>query len=100
MSQIELLSDKFDNALYNAQDSIQIDTSGILESRPESPIKRAIQTQEVSHLAQMIDTKEALGLSIGVSAHEPRQPEGSRVKRPTGIRSQKSLDVRVVHLGT
>lgn len=78
----------------------KIDTSRTLKSRPESFVKRAIQPQEVSHLAQMIDTEEALGLALGVRAHEPRQPESSRVKRPTGIRGQKGLDVWIVHLGT
>lgn len=71
----------------------------MLESRPESSVERAIQTQEVSHLPQMIDTPEALGFALGVCALKPWQSESTRVKRTSRIRGQKGLDIRIVHLG-
>lgn len=93
------MSGKFHNALYNTRDSIQIDTPQILESRPEPSVERAIQTQEVSHLPQMIDTPEALSLALAIRALKPWQPKSTRVKGTSRIRGQKGLDIRMVHLG-
>jgi hypothetical protein len=57
-----------------------------------------IQTQEISHLAKMINAPESLRLAIRICTNKPGKTKSSFLESPVRIRHKQSLDIRLAHL--
>lgn len=61
------------------------------QSSPPRP-RALVEAEELHHLTEVVDPKEALGLAAGVGAYHPRQAERPVGERPVRVLDQRLLD--------